>query len=74
MGFLLATLRQGDLPQVLRPTPPQGDQLPQEGVRTHLQPPPQEEAEVNCTQPGCVAVSSEAVMMLLLLFIYSSIS
>ncbi len=45
--FLLATLRQGDLPEVLRPAPPQGDQLPQEGVRTHLQPPPQEEAEVN---------------------------
>jgi hypothetical protein len=51
VGFLLATLREGDLPEVLRPAPSQGDQLPQEGVRTHLQPPSQEEAEVNCTQP-----------------------
>jgi hypothetical protein len=71
MGFLLATLRQGDLPEVLRPAPPQGDQLPQEGVRSHLQPPPQEEAEVN-NNTACV--SSEAVMMMLLFFKYSTVS
>merc|ERR1719510_2072245 len=42
-------LRQDDLPQVLRPPPPQGHQLQKEEVRSHLKPQAQEEAEVNCT-------------------------
>merc|ERR1712198_779576 len=40
-------LRQDDLQEVLCPPPPQGNQLPQEGLRPHLQPQTQEEAEVN---------------------------
>ena len=40
-------LRQDDLPQVLRPTPPSRRQLPQAQVWPHLQPAPQEEAEVD---------------------------
>ena len=36
-----------DLSQVLRPAPSQGHQLSQEEVRSHLQHPTQEEAEVN---------------------------
>merc|ERR1712244_139870 len=41
---------QDDLPQVLRPPPPQGHQLQEEVVRTHLQHQAQEEAQVN---EGC---------------------
>ena len=40
---------QDDLPQVLRPPPPQGHQLQKEEVRSHLKPQAQEEAEVNST-------------------------
>merc|ERR1712008_390835 len=38
---------QDDLPQVLRPPPPQGHQLQEEEVRTHFQHPAEEEAQVN---------------------------
>merc|ERR1712010_116866 len=38
---------QDDLPQVLRSSPPQGHQLQEEEVRTHLQHQAEEEAEVN---------------------------
>ena len=40
---------QDDLPQVLRPPPPQGHQLQKEEVRSHLKHQAQEEAEVNST-------------------------
>merc|ERR1711915_190992 len=42
-------LRQDDLQEVLRPPPPQGHQLQEEGVRSHLPAETQEEAEVSCS-------------------------
>merc|ERR550539_228214 len=49
-------LRQDDLQEVLRPPPPQGHQLQEEGVRPHLQHPPQEEAEVEGPLPSAPLV------------------
>ena len=39
--------RQDDLQEVLRPPPPQGHQLPEEEVRSHLKHQAQKEVEVN---------------------------
>ena len=41
----------------------QGDQLPQEGMWPYLQPPPQEEAEVSCSDPPPTA-SPAAVFLI----------
>merc|ERR1711915_291845 len=53
-------LRENDLPQMLRPTPAKGDELPQEKLRTHQQSPPQEEAEVNGRSRRLSPISSSS--------------
>merc|ERR1711942_487241 len=59
VSSLRNTLREDDLPQVLRSPASPCHQLPQAQVWTHIKHPPQEEVKVNGTRSTCYFTDTE---------------